>query len=180
MDICAPADSARTHLWGILADAPREWIVPDIPDLRDLTDSALQANIFSKPPPPAQGYQLYLEPCPIEAGREREILYPIRPPFEETIYVNRIDMFMAEGSLHFGLAMTRTVNAFPDRAIINFNTIGQGINLAALNLIHSFNFLAVSQEPELTMTFPDGDRASNITRLTDLYIKFSLYQPPRC
>ena len=121
----------------ILADAPREWIVPDIPDLRDLTDSALQANIFSKPSPPAQGYQLYLEPFPIEAGGEREILYPIRPPFEETIYVNRIEMFMVEGSHHFGLAMTRTVNAFPDRAIINFNTIGQGINLAALNLIHS-------------------------------------------
>lgn len=139
----------------ILADAPREWIVPDIPDLRDLTDLALQANIFSKPPPPAQGYQLYLEPFPIEAGSEREILYPIRPPFEETIYVNRIEMFMAEGSHHFGLAMTRTINAFPDKAIINFNTIGQGINLAALNLAHSFNFLAVSQEPELTITFPD-------------------------
>ena len=144
----------------ILADAPKEWIVPDIPDLRDLTDPGLQANIFSKPPPPAQGFQLHLEPFPIAAGSEREILCPIRPPFEETIYVNRIEMFMAEGSHHFDLAITRAVDTLPDRGVINFNTIEEGINPLVLNLISAhgltFNFLAGSQESELTITFPDG------------------------
>lgn len=144
----------------ILADAPREWIVPDIPDLRDLTDSALQANIFSKPPPPAQGYQLYLEPFPIEAGGEREILYPIRPPFEETIYVNRIEMFMAAGSHHLDFFTTQAVDALPDRTIINFVTPERSIDPAVLDLLSAhgltFNYLATSQEPEHTITFPDG------------------------
>lgn len=144
----------------ILADAPKEWVVPDIPDLRDLTDPGLQANIFIKPPPPAQGFQLHLEPFPIAAGSEREILYPLRPPFEETIYVNRIEMFMAEGSHHFDLFTIHAVNAFPDRTVINFNTIEAGINPAVLALLsaHSltFNYLATSQEPEQTITFPDG------------------------
>ena len=144
----------------ILADAPEEWIVPDIPDLRDLTDPALQANIFSKPPPPAQGFQLHLEPFPIEAGTEREILYPIRPPFDETVYVDKIEVFMAEGSHHFDFYTTQAVDDLPEGVAINFNTPEEGINPEWLSIAirHSLNFtiLAFTQDPEQTITFPDG------------------------
>ncbi|GIX05671.1 MAG: hypothetical protein KatS3mg115_0074 [Candidatus Poribacteria bacterium] len=87
----------------IEAGAPREGVVPGMPDLSGRPTVPPE---FHPPKPPERGVQLHLEPFTIQPGTEREVFFAL-PPLEETLYVNRIEVVMREGSHHFILYRIR-------------------------------------------------------------------------
>ena len=96
-------DAIRT--W-IEAGAPETGKVAGIGDLGVLRDPD---DTFEPPapPPPGEGYQLYLPKFKIEPGTEREVYYTTRikdengNPVEGDIFINKVEIFYPAGSHHF-------------------------------------------------------------------------------
>lgn len=96
-------DAIRT--W-IAAGAPREGKVAGVGDLGVLRDPE-EVFVPPAPPPPGEGYQLYLPPFKIEPGTEREVFYATQikdgngQTIEEDIFINKVEIFYPSGSHHF-------------------------------------------------------------------------------
>ena len=90
----------------IEAGAPETGKVPGIGDLGVLRDPG-ETFEPPAPPPPGEGYQLYLPPFKIEPGTEREVYYATQikdengNPVEGDIFINRVEIFYPAGSHHF-------------------------------------------------------------------------------
>ena len=116
----------------IEAGAPQTGKVAGIGDLGVLRDPD---DTFAPPapPPPGQGYQLYLPPFKIEPGTEREVYYATQikdengNPVEGDIFINKVEIFYPAGSHHFivyRLTEEGLANGIQERGIIP----GIGVN----------------------------------------------------
>jgi hypothetical protein len=138
----------------------RQWIAAGAPetgevaDRRLLEEPALPTSAFVAPISPAQGLQLHLRPFAIDPKTEREIfVYNQSVNAQDTLYVNRVDISMREGSHHFILYKFRGLGIVEPDVVRNFD---------ATTLIHEMQvgayreFFIGTQTPSFSYTLPDS------------------------
>lgn len=137
----------------------RQWIAAGAPETGDVADKrlldepAIPSNPFTAPAPPTQGLQLHLRPFAINPGTEREIFVYNEPTLQDTLYVNRVDISMREGSHHFILYKFRGIGIVQQDVVRDFNssTLLQEMQIAAYR-----DFLIGTQTPSFSYTLPDN------------------------
>lgn len=137
----------------------RQWIAAgapysgDVADQRLLSGSVLVSDPFTPLVPPQQGIQLHLRPFAIDPGKEREIFVYDAVANNETLYVNRIEIRMREGSHHFILYKFNFAGLLQPGVIrdLTAQSLLQEMQLGAYR-----EFMIGSQTPYLSYTLPEG------------------------
>jgi hypothetical protein len=137
----------------------RQWIAAgapysgDVADQRLLLEPVVVSDPFTPLAPPQQGIQLHLRPFAIDPGKEREIFVYDRSSNSDTLYVNRIEVKMREGSHHFILYKVSSGIALQPGVVreLNSQSLFQEMQLEAYR-----EFMIGSQTPSLSYTLPEG------------------------
>lgn len=142
----------------IAAGAPRTGIVADTAVLADRT--RFDRNAFTALAPPAQGFQLHIDPFTAQPNFEREIFVYKKVGSSADVFVNRIETKMRTGSHHL-LVYTFRANTNPV-AIPQLNVVRDIRNadgsMSILNMIPMAYhvFFAGSMTPSSDYRFPAG------------------------
>ena len=157
----------------IEAGAPETGKVAGIGDLGVLRDPD---DTFEPPapPPPGEGYQLYLPKFKIEPGTEREVYYTTRikdengNPVEGDIFINKVEIFYPAGSHHFiiyRLTEEGLANGIQERGIVpgiganpedQFRELDTDDPLVLGNFGVDRLFVVGTQTDETLFQFPEG------------------------
>ena len=157
----------------IEAGAPETGKVAGIGDLGVLRDPD-ETFEPPAPPPPGEGYQLYLPPFKIEPGTEREVYYATRikdengNSVEGDIFINKVEIFYPAGSHHFiiyRLTEEGLANGIQKRGIVpgiganpedEFRELDTDDPLVLGNFGVDRLFVVGTQTDETLFQFPEG------------------------
>jgi hypothetical protein len=136
----------------------RQWIAAgapysgDVADQRLLLQPVVSRDPFTPLALPQQGIQLHVRPFAIDPGKEREIFVYERASNSDTLYVNRIEVKMREGSHHFILYKFRFGALLQPGVVRDFNSqsLFQEMQLGAYR-----EFMIGSQTPYFSYGLPD-------------------------
>lgn len=145
----------------------RRWIAAGAPETGEVVDTVVLADktrhdisTFAPLTPPAQGYQLHLNPFSVAPAFERELFDYVKVGNTADVFVNRIETKMRPGSHHF-LAYTFRPNV-PAFAVPPFSTLRDIRNPdGSLNVINMIPmayhvFFAGSMTETSDFRFPAG------------------------